>query len=353
MRTALPALCAVLLLAASPSFAQEAKDPNDDRTIQQKIPAAVTNTARDNILTLTVENDLFGGGTDQNYTSGVRIGYTDINSELPSFARELADWLPEFEANDTTSLFYSLGQNLYTPHDITQSAQDPDDRPWAAFLYGSMGMITFVDNHTDEVELTLGVVGPAALGKQTQSFIHEHVSDSPAPAGWHNQLKNEPAIMVGWQRAFPQYFSGDIGSLFWSAAPYFGATVGNVHTYADVGLNMRLGPESEKWQDTPMRVRPAMPGTGFFEIPEKNHWSWYLFAGIEGRAVARNIFLDGNTFTDSHSVDKNWAVGDANAGIAFTYGQFRVSYTAIYRTKEFETQDDPEIFGAISLGYRF
>src|SRR3546814_11015068 len=29
-----------------------------------------------------------------------------------------------------------------------------------------------------------------------------------------------------------------------------------------------------------------------------------LFAGVEGRAVLRNIFLDGNTFADSHSVDE-------------------------------------------------
>jgi hypothetical protein len=209
-----------------------------------------------------------------------------------------------------------------------------------------------VDDHSDEIELSLGVVGPAALGEQTQKFIHKHVSDSPEPQGWHNQLKNEPALTLGWQRTWPQSLSGEAGGLFWSVAPYTGATVGNVYTYADAGFNIRVGPSTEKWQDPPLRVRPAMPGSGFFEIPE-NRWSWYLFGGIEGRAVARNIFLDGNTFTDSHSVDKNPLVGDANAGLALTYGQFRISYTAVYRTREFEDQDDPEIFGAISAGYRF
>jgi hypothetical protein len=36
-----------------------------------------------------------------------------------------------------------------------------------------------------------------------------------------------------------------------------------------------------------------------------------------------------------------------------TYDRVRITYTMVYRTKEFETQDDPDLFGAVSLGYRF
>ena len=93
-------------------------------------------------------------------------------------------------------------------------------------------------------------------------------------------------------------------------------------------------------------------GLVFFEIPASG-WSWYVFAGAEARAVARNIFLDGNTFSDSHSVDKNPLVSDLNIGLAITYDQFRVGYTLNYRTREFEDQSDPQIFGALNFGYRF
>jgi hypothetical protein len=115
---------------------------------------------------------------------------------------------------------------------------------------------------------------------------------------------------------------------------------------------MRLSPADSKWQDTPIRVRPSMPGTGIYEIP-KNKWSWELFSGLEGRAVARNIFLDGNTFAKSYSVEKKPFVADATAGVAMTYNKARISYTLVYRTKEFVLQDSPEIFGAVSLGIRF
>jgi len=323
----------------------------DSRTLQQKVPARVTRSAQDNVLTLTVENDMFSG-EDSNYTSGVRATYLDVSSEFPEFLKNFADIMPGFSINETSSLFYSLGQNIYTPRDITQRAQDPEDRPWAGYLYGSIGMFTYTDDHTDEVELSVGVVGPAALGEQAQKVIHRHMTNSPLPKGWNNQLDNEPALGLGWQRSWPDALGGDIGPLYATVAPYAGATIGNVYTYANSGVTVRVGPRSERWQDAPMRVRPAMPGTGFFEIPE-DKWSWYLFGGVEGRAVARNIFLDGNTFTDSHSVDKNWLVGDANAGLALTYGQYRISFTAIYRTEEFEEQDEPTKFGAINVGYRF
>ncbi len=323
-------------------------------TLQDQAEAAVKNNAPEHrrIVTAVYENDLIGSGEDQYYTSGVRLGYIDIGAEFPSFAYHLADLIPTFTINDTSSIFYSIGQNIYTPQDITQRAQGEDDRPWAGYLYASMGMVTFTDDHTDELELSLGVVGPSAMGEQAQKFIHRHLTDSPMPKGWSNQLKDEPALTLGWQRAWPSFYSADAGFLVTTVSPYVGATVGNVYDFVNGGISVRISPSSEKWQDVPMRVRPAMPGTGFFELPEKR-WSWYLFGGLEGRAIARNIFLDGNTFRDSDSVDKEYFVGDANIGAALTYDQMRFSYTFVYRTKEFETQDDNTMFGALSVGYRF
>ena len=308
----------------------------------------------DKIITVVVENDSIGTrGTDKNYTSGVRIGYYDINAEMPELAYVIDDYIPTFEVSKTSSVFYSFGQNLYSPQDITQSDQDPNDRPWAAHLYASMGLVTQTDNHLDELEISLGIVGPWALGEQAQKFVHKYVTpDSPTPKGWSHQLKNEPALMVGWQRRYPNYFDTNVMGLNIGVSPYFGATLGNVHTFANVGANLRLTPYEDIRQDAPMRVRPALPGTGYFDIPE-NKWSWYAFMGLEGRAVAHNIFLDGNTFADSHSVDKEHLVADANAGIAFTYDRYRISYTLVYRTREFQGQDDPSVFGALSFGYRF
>ena len=322
------------------------------KTVEQTIPSRVLNEPKRNIVTVVMENDSIGGGTDRNYTSGASINYTDVNAQFPRIAHDIDKLVPTFEINQTSSIHYSLGQTIFTPKDTSQTTANLNDRPWAAFLYGTMGMITLTDNHTDEVEATLGIVGPAALGEQSQKFIHKHITDSPIPKGWSNQLKNEPGVMLAWQRSWPMFWQKQTGDYFWSVKPYVGATLGNIRTYANTGFTVRLSPSDSKWQDTPIRIRPAMPGSGIYEIPRKK-WSWSLFTGLETRAVARDIFLDGNTFAKSHSIDKNSLVADATAGASLTYNNTRISYTVVYRTKEFKTQDNPEIFGALSVGVRF
>jgi lipid A 3-O-deacylase len=82
-------------------------------------------------------------------------------------------------------------------------------------------------------------------------------------------------------------------------------------------------------------------------------FSWYLFAGSQGRAIGRNMFLDGNTFRDSHSVDSKLFVADFQAGVAIAYGAARLSVAQIWRTKEFDGQDGHDEFGAVNLSWHF
>lgn len=321
-------------------------------TLEQELAPKVRSTPQRNIVNVVYENDMIGDGADKYYTSGVRISYLDLDAKFPGFARDIDDILPMISLNDTSGIFYSLGHNIFTPQDVSKREADPDDRPYAGYLYGSVGMVSLNDDHVDEIEVSLGVVGPAAMGEQVQKFIHTNVTDSPIPKGWKNQLKNEPAVTLGWQRSWRSRTLLDSGAFALSFSPYAGATVGNVYDFINGGISLRLSPSEAQWQDTPVRVRPALPGTGYFDTPE-NKWGWYLFGGIEGRAIGRNIFLDGNTFTDSPSVDKKHWVADANAGLALTYDKVRISYTLVYRTKEFEDQEDDTLFGAMSVGYRF
>lgn len=341
MRKAL-LLAALSCLITAPAWAQE--------SLQDRIPDSISQ--EDNsFFTLTVENDLFGAGTDENYTSGVRLTYFNDKADPPEFIKALGNAVPFFNVNETTNVYYSVGQNLYTPEVITTATPDPTDRPYAAFLYGSVGYSTLSNNHIDDIELTLGVVGPAALGEQTQKTVHELI-DSDEPRGWDSQLENEPAVMLAYQRIWPEAFSADLDPFYFRVAPHAGVTLGNVYTYANTGVTFQLVPTRHKWQAPPARVRPAIPGSGYFAVPE-DELSWSIFAGVEGRAIARNIFLDGNTFRDSPSVDKKHGVLDANAGFTLTYGRTQMAYTLNWRSDEFDNQRDNSLFGSVSLGYRF
>jgi lipid A 3-O-deacylase len=320
-------------------------------TLEEAFTKKVEAKPNEQFLTLTLENDLFGGGGDRNYTSGVRLTWFDTGTESPYAMRMVDRLVPMFSINETTSVYYSIGHNLYTPRNILTSVPDPRDRPYAAFLYGAAGLTSITKNRMDNLEATLGVIGPAALGRPIQKFVHRF-SDSDDPQGWGSQLDNEPGVMLSWQRLWPETYTAEVQDMHFRVSPYIGTTLGNIYTYANTGLLFQFMPQAYKWQSAPLRVRPSMPGSGYFSVPEHT-FSWSIFAGLDVRAVGRNIFLDGNTFHDGPSVDKKPLVGDANMGVAFTYGHTQLSYTLNVRSEEFHGQPRPDLFGAVGLGYRF
>lgn len=319
--------------------------------LAQRLPKELLKSGENQFFTFNAENDSITSQSDRHYTNGVRFTYLDMRDKPPSFTRALDTWLPFYEETDQTAVYYSFGQNMYTSDDIKVKNPPQGQRPYAGWLYGSVGLSTLVDNHVDDVELTLGVVGPLSLAEQTQKTWHRFVG-ADKPQGWDTQLKNEPGLVLSWNRRWPEFFVADGGGWFIAAEPDVGLTAGNIYTNANAGFNMRFGPSDARWQDAPVRVRPGQPGSGFFARPD-GFFNWYLFAGANGRAVARNIFLDGNTFTSSRHVEKNPLVGDLNVGAAATFGRVRLTYTNVYRTKEYNGQAKNDIFSTVSVGYRF
>ena len=65
--------------------------------------------------------------------------------------------------------------------------------------------------------------------------------------------------------------------------------------------------------------------------------------------MARNIFLNGNTLRDSHSVDKKEFVADLQLGIAWHFRDMRISFVQMFRSREFDGQPEPTQYGAINL----
>jgi hypothetical protein len=82
-------------------------------------------------------------------------------------------------------------------------------------------------------------------------------------------------------------------------------------------------------------------------------FDWYLFAGAEGRYVARNIFLDGNTFSNGHSVNRIPLVLDMQAGVTVALPAVRLTLMHVFRTREFERQQRADRFGVVQAAVRF
>lgn len=301
------------------------------------------------------ENDAFSlGSSDAHYTNGLRFSYLTGEDKVWSCVAAAARAAPFYPSGGRLRASYALGQSIFTPEDISRTDPILDDRPYAAWLYAAVGLVADNDQILDILELSLGVVGPVAQGEEVQKWIHR-VIDSPEPMGWANQLQNEFAIQLTYERKWRSLHLLDSLPLFrrlkleWDLTPHFGAALGNVFIYGAGGASVRLGNDLPADYGPP-RIRPSLPGSEFF-VPTRR-LGWYIFAGLEGRAVARNLFLDGNTFKESLSVVKEPFIGDMQAGLALTFSSLRFAFTYVVRTKEFKTQRKADQFGALTLSIR-
>jgi lipid A 3-O-deacylase len=311
-------------------------------------------------LTVYSENDKYLAGTDQAYTNGFKLSYLspdlstlrspDTAPPVRLFAEALGRFVPE---GHTYKFGLSLGQNIYTPVDTQTIALQPDDRPYAAWLYGGVALHVLYPEvghsaRLDIFELNLGIVGPSALGEEVQNGFHDFIGVARAK-GWDNQLRDEPGINLIYERR--QRFSTELARETWGAdfIPHAGFSLGNVFTYANVGAELRVGYKlpadfgsnliRPSGDSAPDRVRP---GFGVF-----------LFGAFDARAVARDITLDGNTFKDGPSVDKNPVVADFYGGIGVSSPWIQLRYAQVIRTKEFKGQRDSQVFGSISATVLF
>jgi hypothetical protein len=300
-------------------------------------------------LNIILENDLFYN-MDQHYTNGVRLKWVpghDVSA--PDWAVRLARLVPWFPEKGKMLHGYALGQNMFTPTDIAIANSPLTERPYAGWLYCAVGLGVRQADRFDFLALSIGMVGSSSLAEQSQKFVHK-IIDSAEPQGWDTQLGNEPGIVATYQRLWRGFSTLTLLGSQLDFAPHIGASIGNVLTYINSGFTMRYGRHLPDDYGPP-RIQPGASGSADFS--PKSDFGWYLFAGIEGRAVARNIFLDGNTFRDSRSVDKEPLVGDLQFGVVIDRSDIRISYTHVLRTREFGTQDGGDAFGAISVSFNF
>jgi len=300
-------------------------------------------------LSIVLENDAFSG-MDRHYTNGLMVVWVPGRGvSTPEWAMKLARLMPWFPHQGEIVHGYAFGQCMFTPSDIEMTNPPLRDRPYAGWLYGTIALGVQTGRQLDQFGMTFGMVGPVSLAEQSQKFAHR-VAPGHEPQGWDSQLGNEPGIVATYQRGWRGVATSTLPGVQLDFTPHIGAALGNVFTYGNAGVTLRCGERLPKDYGPP-RVQPGLQGFGDF--PPVSDFGWYLFAAVEGRGVARNIFLDGNTFRDSRSVDKKPLVADLQLGLVLDWPVMRLSYTHVLRTREFRTQDSNDCFGALSVSVKF
>jgi len=305
--------------------------------------------------TVSWENDTFvprSLSSDESYTNGVRFAL----QRQWKWADSLGEWwrrnffLARGGMDHDITAALVIGQNFFTPAVITEFEVDPLDRPFAGLLYVGARVETtenqparadvFQFRMQHALEFDLGVLGPPALAGPTQSGVHL-LRKSRIPKGWDQQLGTELAPAAS---ALTQ---AKIGWHFLDVVPHIGALAGTVQTYAFGGLTARLGWNMTGFPALLIRQTAAPEA-------ERPDWEIGVLAGVEGRAFARNAFVDGNLIGGEPGVPGEPLVGDLRFGFTGRLVDWRLSYTFVRRSREVENggpADRYHNYGSLTFGY--
>ncbi|MEW6719505.1 MAG: lipid A deacylase LpxR family protein [Thermodesulfobacteriota bacterium] len=296
-------------------------------------------------LSVVFENDVFYNN-DRQYTSGLLFLWVPDREASPQgWARKAARLLPWVPENGRFAPGYSFGQSIFTAKNLGAPVPFITDRPYAGWLYGSAGLNVRSDESFDRFQFFLGAIGPASLAEETQEALHVLLGSEKAQ-GWDFQLGNEPGAFVTYRHGWRGLLAKTMSGKRLDFTPHAGGALGNVFTYGNAGFTVRYGRNLPD-DDGPPRIQPGLQGWGDFSPADG--FRWYLYGGVDARAVARDVFLDGNTFRGSRSVEREPLVCDFEAGFVLAWSRYRLSFANVLRTREFTTQDKHNTFGALTF----
>ncbi len=351
-----------LAAAAFISLSSVAGFADVDASAPKSVPAEKSRTAAQmGTFTLMAENDF--KWSDKYYTNAVQFAYTSPvlfqENGAPDWLASTLRFTPLAVSSATTPAEYrfhfGVAQEMYTAKSLDRYPP-PGDHPYSGLLYGSFGLSSETASRLDVLELSLGVIGPASLARQTQNEYHDLIDDDRF-LGWPDQVRNEPLIQLAWERRHRVCLHRE-ESFGIDVIPHLHIEGGTVRTYATGGAQLRLGwnlPEDfgvDTLRATNATFRPArnLPVSASGFRPD----SFYFYADAQIEGWLHNSSLDGNLWRDSYSVDSYPCVGQGTFGIAAHWGQWRFTYATLVRSKEFRTQDhDTFVFHSISLTAAF
>ena len=342
-----PRLLTALLLTLGPAAgsAGQAGDPPAPLADAGRAPAYRVQVLFENDGSFVKPNDL----EDRHYTNGAALDFAFKSGTLQGWVDALG------LKNDGTAAGVFIAHEIYTPEDLSLRDPDPDDRPYAGYLYGGLYAQREVDDWLDHLQLNLGVVGPSSLAEQVQTTIHDNFSGED-PLGWDAQLGDELAVNVVYRRTL-RLDAADFGlpgarAGGWNAQllPQGELRLGTTHRDATLGALIRVGWKlPDDFGPSQVRDPGSFTGTGI-----QPGWSAYVFGGAAARYVQWNTFLQGNYRRDpSPSVDPEPLIGMFRGGVAVGYSgnrwQAELGYAQSFRTREFRGQPDADGIGQVQL----
>ncbi|MEM1449595.1 MAG: lipid A deacylase LpxR family protein [Planctomycetota bacterium] len=307
-------------------------------------------------IALTFDNDVFTG-SDNNYTNGFSIAAMTgpVRSESPdSLPRRWGkawSFLPFIDSErGDVYVGAAIGQEIFTPEDITVANPPPTEQPYAGVLFADFTFAGRGANQCSAWKLRVGMVGPESQAAEVQTKAHEIIDDD-RPQGWDTQLPTEPILNLDYNlvQEIPLVRGDGLGARI---IPTAGVSVGNYFTGGGLAAHAEVG-----WNlpDTvgAISLRNGIDPIGLIAATRKTAPSLSLFAGGGAFLVGHYLPLDGTVFRDSPSVDSEPVVGFLSAGASVRAGSFALSYLLSFFSQRYATEQTNDDFGRVTLSWSF
>lgn len=283
---------------------------------------------------------------DRHYTNGNAVTF----AHRPDWAEGFAETAAFGESFNSTAAGYILGHMIFTPENINTTQLIRNDRPYAGYLFAGVYLQRANDDTFDHVQLDLGVVGPASQADHIQKDIHEWL-DIDEPKGWKNQLHDEFTAQLYLRRKWRfdlhniSVFDTDIQH---QLIPHVELAVGSVYRNASAGATWRIGHNLPD-DFGPGRLADVKAETG----STAHKTGGYGFIRITGRVVEHDLFIQGNSYKESHGVDTETFVGEIQTGFA-VYHHYKgwllnANYSQTFASEQFDGQNGSDAFASIML----
>lgn len=289
------------------------------------------NIGRNSYFRFHYDNDYFTK-TDRYYTQGITFDLVHPSIKRFPLTKLL---LKPFN----TIPQYGISFNLfgYTPTTILSDDILYNDRPFNA----NLSLKTFMVQ-VDEIKraqlstgISIGVMGPAALGYDIQYNIHRWIKN-PLPHGWQHQVKND--IIFNYQLNYEKQIIA-VGNyfLFNTAAE---ARLGTLNNKLSGGINFMGGRFNKRFTAVNNQERKA---------------EYYLYVQSRANVIGYDATLQGGLFNRKspyviNNADVSRLTFQADAGIVVNFRKLYFSYTQSLLTKEFRTGKYHR-WGGVSIGF--
>jgi hypothetical protein len=289
-------------------------------------------------FSFVTDNDLYASKEkDQYYSNGIFLTYRYLASDFKKFTKKIYE--------------IEVGHEMYSPFRSTVVSPDLHDRPFAAHLYGSFGVIrTYESEKIFKTRVLVGTIGENALGMELQEFIHD-IYNFRSPVGWRYQIQNVFALNVdAWYIDALGMSDSEHADINFVAK----ARIGTVFNEVSAGFKGRIGFK---------KLQPLDNSIAFNTNLNNDKTSYgrgiesFIYYESTLTAVAYDATIQGSLFNDNSPITftPNRVRLDFEIGYRFTAKRWNFGYAFHYHSNKLPNlrRNGGHYYGRLFFGYAF